>query len=155
MLRTICLPLVALMLAGCGPTQAEREATAAEARRSAEREKQLQRQKQQREQSIREMMAVVREIEAEQRTMAAPAPDNEDAPEPLAARPEAAEREPVPDLCWQDYCPCEPPQGGPDEGICRHLRAGMQLDAETLSAAAMMRDGREQLREWEEKNGSL
>ncbi len=48
-------------------------------------------------------------------------------------------------LCWQDYCPCEPPQGGPDAGICRAFKAGVHVDEGLLAGAAMMRDGRRQM----------
>jgi hypothetical protein len=57
-----------------------------------------------------------------------------------------------PSLCWQDYCPCEPPQGGPDQMLCRRLRAGLPVDDELMSAGAGLRDAREQLEQWEREN---
>lgn len=55
-------------------------------------------------------------------------------------------------MCWQDYCPCDPPQGGADKGLCRQLKAGMKVDDEIMAAAAMSRDAREQLDQWERDN---
>ena len=57
------------------------------------------------------------------------------------------------ELCWQDYCPCDPPQGGPDAGLCRMLIAGMHVDQEILAAGAMARDARQQLEEFEAEYG--
>lgn len=59
------------------------------------------------------------------------------------------------DLCWQDYCPCEAPQGGPDQGICRQLRAGMTVSPDIMAAAAMMRDARKQMQDFEAEHGSF
>lgn len=58
-------------------------------------------------------------------------------------------------MCFQDYCPCDPPQGGPDAGLCRQLRAGMDVDPELMSAAAMMRDARRQISEFEAEHGEF
>ena len=55
-------------------------------------------------------------------------------------------------MCWQDYCPCDPPQGGADKGLCRQLRAGMHVDPEIMAAAAMSRDAREELARFERDN---
>lgn len=75
--------------------------------------------------------------------------------EPAAAAPEPRPRpEPVA-MCWQDYCPCEPPQGGPDQGICRQLRAGMHVEDQMMAAAAMMRDARKQMADFEAEHGPL
>ncbi len=60
-----------------------------------------------------------------------------------------------PDLCWQDYCPCESPQGGPDQMLCRQLRAGILVDDELLSIGAGMRDARQQLEDFEAEHGSF
>ena len=51
-------------------------------------------------------------------------------------------------LCWQDYCPCVPPQGGADAGLCRMLRAGLYVDPQLLAGAAMQRDARKQMEEF-------
>ncbi len=56
------------------------------------------------------------------------------------------------DLCWQDYCPCDPPQGGPDAFLCRRFRAGLPVDEDQLSIAAGMRDVRKQIEECERNN---
>lgn len=65
-----------------------------------------------------------------------------------APNPTGAEATPQ-SLCWQDYCPCEPPQGGPDEFLCRRLRAGLPVDDEQLSIGAGMRDARRQIDEFD------
>jgi hypothetical protein len=70
----------------------------------------------------------------------------------VARQPQA--EEPA-DLCFQDYCPCAPPQGGPDAGLCRQLRAGLSVEDDVMSAAAMMRDARKQMDEFEAENGPL
>lgn len=74
------------------------------------------------------------------------------APEPEASisPEEGADR--AASLCWQDYCPCDPPQGGPDKGLCRQLRAGIAVDPEIMASAAMMRDARQQLDDFEREN---
>jgi hypothetical protein len=68
------------------------------------------------------------------------------------SRPRRAQREEPADLCWQDYCPCEQPQGGPDEFLCRRLRAGLPVDDEQMSIGAGMRDARRQIRDFEATN---
>ena len=66
---------------------------------------------------------------------------------------EAKQVRPAPaDLCWQDYCPCDPPQGGPDQMICRNLKAGIPVEDEMMSIAAGMRDARRQIKEFEEEH---
>jgi len=72
-------------------------------------------------------------------------PTQPEAKQVSPVRPSGSRRAAVKGPCWQDYCPCEPPQGGPDMGICRQLRAGIRVDPEILAAAAMMRDARKQM----------
>jgi hypothetical protein len=68
--------------------------------------------------------------------------------------PPTPKPEPV-SLCWQDYCPCEGEQGGPDEGLCRQLKAGLPVDPQLMSAAAMMRDARKQMADLEAEHGEF
>lgn len=67
--------------------------------------------------------------------------------EPMDGFTGEAAADPPQSLCWQDYCPCEPPQGGMDEMLCRRLRAGLPVDDEMMSAGAGFRDAREQMDE--------
>lgn len=69
--------------------------------------------------------------------------------EPMDGLTEEATADAPQSLCWQDYCPCEPPQGGMDEMLCRRLRAGLPVDDEMMSAGAGFRDAREQMDELE------
>lgn len=57
-------------------------------------------------------------------------------------------------LCWQDYCPCEPGQDGEgmEESLCRNLKAGIHVDGDVMAAAAMARDARRQIREFNQQN---
>ena len=75
-----------------------------------------------------------------------------DGPNSGRAHGETIEVEPQ-NLCWQDYRPCDPPQGGPDAGFCRQLLAGIYVDEELLAAGAMMRDARQQLGDFEAEHG--
>lgn len=50
------------------------------------------------------------------------------------------------DLCWEGYCPCDPPQGGPDQLLCDQLRMGNR-DPQMLSAGKAMREARRQIEE--------
>ncbi|MFZ5701801.1 MULTISPECIES: hypothetical protein [Pseudomonadota] len=61
----------------------------------------------------------------------------------VAALP-AADPEPV-DLCYKDYCPCEPPQGGPDMQACDMLQAGIPVDDRMMIAGRAMREARRQI----------
>jgi hypothetical protein len=58
-------------------------------------------------------------------------------------------------LCWQDYCPCEPPQGGADAMLCRQLKDGQNVDGEVLAGASGMRDVRKQMKEYEDRYGAF
>jgi hypothetical protein len=92
-----------------------------------------------------------------------PTPPPKPAAEPKPAKAAAPRAEPAaavekaapPDLCWQDYCPFEPPQGGPDKGICRQLRAGIAVDDQMMSAGAMMRDARAQMDDFKAEHGEF
>lgn len=57
-------------------------------------------------------------------------------------------------LCWQDYCPCEPGQDGEgmEASLCRNLKADIRVDDDIMAAAAMARDARRQIREFEREN---
>ena len=57
-------------------------------------------------------------------------------------------------LCWQDYCPCEPGQDGEgmEASLCRNLKAGIHVDDEVMAAAAMARDARRQIRDFNQQN---
>lgn len=60
-------------------------------------------------------------------------------------------------LCWQDYCPCEPGQDGQgaEASLCRNLKGGVHVDDDIMAAAAMMRDARRELREFNETEGTF
>lgn len=53
-----------------------------------------------------------------------------------------------PALCWEGYCPCEPPQGGPDQLLCDALRRG-DADPKMLSVGKSMRETRRQISEYQ------
>jgi hypothetical protein len=75
---------------------------------------------------------------------------------PEGGRSTQYDPEPVdssPNLCWQDYCPCEPPQGGADAMLCRKLRAGQSVPGDIMAAASGMRDVRAQLKDHEDRYG--
>lgn len=57
-------------------------------------------------------------------------------------------------LCWQDYCPCEPGQDGQgaEASLCRNLKGGVPVDDNIMAAAAMARDARRQIREFQQQN---
>lgn len=67
--------------------------------------------------------------------------------EKVVARSEAR----PPSMCFVDYCPCEPDidNNGIEEGLCRSLRGGVAVEDQLMSGAAMMRDARRQMREFE------
>ena len=50
------------------------------------------------------------------------------------------------DLCWESYCPCDSPQGGPDQLLCDQLRMG-KVEPEMLSVGKSMREVRRQVAE--------
>jgi hypothetical protein len=64
--------------------------------------------------------------------------------EDIAEADRILERKSVRSLCWEGYCPCDPPQGGPDQLLCDSLRRG-EVDAKMLSVGKSMRDVRSQL----------
>ena len=88
-----------------------------------------------------------RPVQAVKESAAAAPLDNE--AEPMDGLTEEATADTPQSLCWQDYCPCDPPQGGMDEMLCRRLRAGLPVDDEMMSAGAGFRDAREQMDELE------
>jgi hypothetical protein len=45
-----------------------------------------------------------------------------------------------PNLCWQDYCPCEETIAPLDRTICRELKAGREVSDDQFSIGAMARD---------------
>lgn len=51
-------------------------------------------------------------------------------------------------LCWEGYCPCQPPQVGPDQLLCDQLRMG-NADPRMLSVGKSMRETRRQIDEYE------
>ncbi|WP_373487473.1 hypothetical protein [Blastomonas sp.] len=61
----------------------------------------------------------------------------------MASAP-ALDPEPL-DLCFKDYCPCEPPQGGPDMLLCDMLETGQPVDEQMLISGRAMREVRRQL----------
>lgn len=79
------------------------------------------------------------------KAVAPPRPALAEAPERPASR--AAVK-----MCWQDYCPCDPPQGGPDKFLCQRLRAGLPVDDEQMSGAAGLREARRQIDEFGRTN---
>ncbi|MFO1256258.1 MAG: hypothetical protein U1E37_11420 [Sphingomonadaceae bacterium] len=52
------------------------------------------------------------------------------------------------ELCWEGYCPCDPPQGGPDQLLCDALRRG-DADPKMLSVGKSMRETRRQIGEYQ------
>jgi len=50
-------------------------------------------------------------------------------------------------LCWEGYCPCNPPQGGPDQLLCDSLRRG-EVDPKMLSVGKSMRKARADMSEF-------
>lgn len=81
-------------------------------------------------------------VEAERRRAELEAQEAEEAAR--AAAQAAADPEPV-DLCYKDYCPCEPPQGGPDMQACDMLQAGIPVDERMMIAGRAMREARRQI----------
>lgn len=57
-----------------------------------------------------------------------------------------------PGNCYKDYCPCEPPQGGPDQLICDRLEEGLSVDVEMMINGRALREARRQLEEFEASN---
>lgn len=64
----------------------------------------------------------------------------------------ALDDSPTQSECWEDYCPCEGEQGGPDAYICRNLRAGIPVSDEQMSLGAGMRDARKQISDFKASN---
>ncbi|WP_301090102.1 hypothetical protein [Sphingomonas sp.] len=62
--------------------------------------------------------------------------------EPLAGKSSS----PV-EMCFKDYCPCDPPQGGPDTVICDQLEQGIPVDIQLMIGGRGMREARRQMAE--------
>jgi hypothetical protein len=50
-----------------------------------------------------------------------------------------------PGMCYKDYCPCEGPQGGPDEVLCDQLEQGSDPSADLMIAGRKMRQARREV----------
>jgi hypothetical protein len=50
-----------------------------------------------------------------------------------------------PGMCYKDYCPCEGPQGGPDEVLCDQLEQGTDPSADLMIAGRKMRQARREV----------
>lgn len=59
-----------------------------------------------------------------------------------------AEQTQAPSLCWEEYCPCQHPQGGPDQILCDQLRMG-NVNPEMLSVGKSMRQVRRDLENYD------
>jgi hypothetical protein len=57
-----------------------------------------------------------------------------------------------PDLCWQDYCPCDPIETTTDKWICRNLRGGVAVPDDVMSLGAMQRDSERSIRQYNQNN---
>ena len=68
--------------------------------------------------------------------------------EDIAEADRILESKSAPSLCWEGYCPCEPPQGGPDQLLCDQMRRG-EGDPELLSVGKSMREVRGQISEYD------
>lgn len=85
----------------------------------------------------------------------APPPSNQPSPTSRAHSKLGSDDNSAPDtpasaaeLCWEGYCPCDPPQGGPDQLLCEALRRG-DADPKMLSAGKSMRETRRQIGEYQ------
>lgn len=76
----------------------------------------------------------------------APMPNEDPESASLADAPEKAVPQ-YPGNCYKDYCPCEPPQGGPDQLLCDQLEEGIEVDVQLMIAGRGMREARRQLQE--------
>lgn len=64
--------------------------------------------------------------------------------EDIAEADRILERRSARSLCWEGYCPCDPPQGGPDQLLCDSLRRG-EVDVKMLSVGKSMRSARAEM----------
>lgn len=48
-------------------------------------------------------------------------------------------------MCYKDYCPCDPPQGGPDSVLCDQLEEGIRPEVDLMIAGRGMREARRQI----------
>jgi hypothetical protein len=51
------------------------------------------------------------------------------------------------DMCYKDYCPCDPPQGGPDALLCDRLQEGLPVETEMMINSRALREARRQIAE--------
>jgi hypothetical protein len=58
-------------------------------------------------------------------------------------------------LCWQDYCPCDPVETTTDKWICRNLRGGIDVPADIMALGAMQRDSERSIRAWNRNNPEI
>jgi hypothetical protein len=141
-MRFILISAIVLALSGCNnPAQSEKiaalqdQVNAAEARAV----------KAQTEINVMKAEREAEDIAAAalrgERPVAVSSPSNED----------TAPNEPG---CWQDYCPCEE-DGDMDRMICRNLRAGLHVKADTFATAAALRDSRRSMDNWKRENPDM
>jgi hypothetical protein len=64
--------------------------------------------------------------------------------EDIAEADRILERKSARSLCWEGYCPCDLPQGGPDQLLCDSLRRG-EVDVKMLSVGKSMRSARAEM----------
>lgn len=66
---------------------------------------------------------------------------------PPAVEPTPTVSKPAVEMCFKDYCPCDPPQGGPDTVICDQLEQGIPVDIQLMIGGRGMREARRQMAE--------
>lgn len=99
---------------------------------------------------VADLEAELNEVRAANELLKAAARGSVDAPAdaPMDDIPLADQAMPAPvDMCYKDYCPCDPPQGGPDSVLCDQLEAGIPVEVDMMIAGRGMREGRRQLEE--------
>lgn len=79
------------------------------------------------------------EVAALKAASQAPIPEDRVAAAPIAAKPPAVAQ------CFKDYCPCDPPQGGPDMVLCDQIEQGIAVDPQLMIAGRGMREARRQI----------
>lgn len=133
--------LSALALTACGPDRAaEGGNSAAQQTRITELELEL-----------NTALAANELLNARARIAPAIAAPVDDAP--MDDIPLADQHIPAPlDMCYKDYCPCDPPQGGPDTVLCDQLEEGRPVQVDMMIAGRGMREARRQLEEFDSDN---
>lgn len=152
-MRAVLMVLGAAVLAGCGPSAAQRKAEIDRLKSEAEAYSALY-------QAAVEARAFIRSEREKSRKVSYDAAHNAkasaDAPMDLGDDEVSAliERKTLSEAegyCWQDYCPCT--ETGPtDRVICRNLKGGLPVDDLMMSAGAAQRDARRELDRWNRKN---